>query len=177
LKAAENPETINPIQNKDYAGIEVSALYNNGTEVTGNLLSATSSSVIIYSLECDENSININCATLIKTNDLEKLSVKNEFNLGSLLYPTILGIAAMLIYNSTLTPEEKNWDNMTENLLTGLAVGVGGMLVGIGISYAIPLKISSEEDYAIPLNEDEIEGLSKIARYKDFEPYYKMNSK
>ena len=57
-------------------------------------------------------------------------------------------------------------------MLTGLAIGVGGMILGLGLSYAIPLKISSEEEYPIPINEDDIEGLSKISRYKDFEHYY-----
>ncbi|HSW53725.1 MAG TPA: hypothetical protein VLH59_01430 [Ignavibacteriaceae bacterium] len=177
LNAAENPETMNPIQNKDYAGNEVRVLYDNGIEATGNLLSATSSSLIIYSSNCDEKVININCATLIKTNDLEKLSVKSDFNLGKLLYPLVAGLAAVIIYNSTLTPEENNLDNMGKNMLTGFAVGVGGMVLGFALSYAVPLKISSEEEYSTPFNEDDIEGLSKISRYKDFEPYYIQRKK
>ena len=78
----------------------------------------------------------------------------------------------MIIYNNSLNPEDKNLDNMMENTLTIMAVGIGGSLVGLGLSYAVPLKISSEEEYSAPINEDDIEGLSQIARYKDFEPYY-----
>jgi hypothetical protein len=176
LNAAENPESVNPVENKEYAGNEVSAIYNNGAKVSGNLLSATSSSLIIYSLNCDEKEINVNCATLVRPSDLQKLTVKSDFNLGRILYPIITGLAAIIIYNSTHKPEEGSLeslgDDMTQNFLTGFAIGLGGALVGIGLSYAVPLKISSEEEYSVPLNEDDIQGLSKIARYKDFEPYY-----
>ena len=41
--------------------------------------------------------IDINCATLIKPDELEKLTVKSDFNLGRLLYPTVAGIAAIII--------------------------------------------------------------------------------
>jgi len=172
LNAAENPETINPIQKEDYAGNEVTVLYKDGNQYSGNLLSASSSSLIIYSMNCNEDEIDINCATLIRPTDLEKLTVRSDFNLGKLLYPLVAGLAAVIIYNSTLTPEEKNLDNMGKNMLTGFAVGVGGMVVGFALSYAVPLKISSEEEYSTPFNEDDIDGLSKISRYKDFEPYY-----
>jgi hypothetical protein len=93
------------------------------------------------------------------------------------LYPTILGIAAMIIYKNSLDPEDENLDNMMENFLTGFAVGMGGAVVGFALSYAVPLKISSEKEYSTPFNEDDIEGLSKISRYKDFEPYYIQHSK
>ena len=177
LNAAENPETINPIQKEDYAGNEVTVLYKDGNQYSGNLLSASSSSLIIYSMNCNEDEIDINCATLIRPTDLEKLTVRSDFNLGKLLYPLVAGLAAVIIYNSTLTPEEKNLDNMGKNMLTGFAVGVGGMVLGFALSYAVPLKISSEEEYSTPFNEDDIEGLSKISRYKDFEPYYLQHSK
>jgi hypothetical protein len=143
-------------------------------EAEGNLLSSTSSSLIIYSPDCNEDEIDINCATLIRPDDLEKLSVRSDFNLGRILYPVALGIASMIIYKNSLSPEDENLDNMMENFLAGFAVGVGGAVVGLAISYAIPLKISSEEEYSLPLNEDEIEGLSRIARYKDFEPHYNL---
>ena len=169
LNAAENP-----IQNEDYADNKVSIIYNNGMEAEGNLFSATSSSLIIYSLECDEDDVDINCVTLISNKELEKLKVNSEFNLGRLLYPVVLGIASMIIYKNSLDSEKENLDNMMENFLAGFAVGLGGAVVGFAISYAIPLKISSEEEYSLPLNEDEIEGLSKIARYKDFEPHYNL---
>jgi hypothetical protein len=177
LNAAENPETINPIQNKDYAGNEVTVLYKDGNQYSGNLLSASSSSLIIYSPDCNEDEIDINCAQLIRPDDLEKLLVKDDFDLGRLLYPTILGIAAMIIYKNSLDPEDENLDNMMENFLTGFAVGMGGAVVGFALSYAVPLKISSEKEYSTPFNEDDIEGLSKISRYKDFEPYYIQHSK
>jgi len=177
LNAAENPETINPIQKEDYAGNEVTVLYKDGNQYSGNLLSASSSSLIIYSMNCNEDEIDINCATLIRPTDLEKLTVRSDFNLGKLLYPLVAGLAAVIIYNSTLNPEEKNLDNMGKNMLTGFAVGVGGMVLGFALSYAVPLKISSEEEYSTPFNEDDIEGLSKISRYKDFEPYYIQRKK
>ena len=177
LNAAENPETINPIQKEDYAGNEVTVLYKDGNQYSGNLLSASSSSLIIYSMNCNEDEIDINCATLIRPTGLEKLTVRSDFNLGKLLYPLVAGLAAVIIYNSTLTPEEKNLDNMGKNMLTGFAVGVGGMVLGFALSYAVPLKISSEEEYSTPFNEDDIEGLSKISRYKDFEPYYIQRKK
>ncbi|MBK9097398.1 MAG: hypothetical protein IPM14_04585 [bacterium] len=177
LNAVENPESVNPIKNEDYTGNEVSVVYNEGKIASGNLLSATANSLIVYSLDCDEEQIDINCVMLLRPSDIEKLKVKSDFNLGMLLYPTITGLAAIIIYNSTLTPDDKNLDNMMNNFLTGLAVGIGGSLVGFGLSYAIPLKISSEEEYSLPLNEDDIEGLSRIARYKDFEPFYRQQSK
>ena len=172
LNAAENPESMNPIKNEDYAGNEVSVIYTNGKKISGNLLSATASSLIIYSTSCNQDEIDISCATLIRPADLEKFIAKSDFNLGRILYPVVLGIASMIIYNNSLNPEDKNLDNMMENTLTIMAVGIGGSLVGLGLSYAVPLKISSEEEYSAPINEDDIEGLSKIARYKDFEPYY-----
>ena len=172
LNAAENPESMNPIKNEDYAGNEVSVIYTNGKKISGNLLSATASSLIIYSTSCNQDEIDISCATLIRPADLEKFIAKSDFNLGRILYPVVLGIASMIIYNNSLNPEDKNLDNMMENTLTIMAVGIGGSLVGFGLSYAVPLKISSEEEYSAPINEDDIEGLSKIARYKDSEPYY-----
>ena len=172
LNAAENPETINPIQKEDYAGNEVTVLYKDGNQYSGNLLSASSSSLIIYSLNCDEVQIDINCATLIKPDELGKLTVKSDFNLGRWLYPTVTGLTAMIIYNNSLGSEDKNLDNMSENMLTGFAVGCAGALVGLGLSYLVPLIITSEEVYTAPINEDDIVGLSKISRYKDFEPYY-----
>lgn len=172
LNAAENPESINPIKNENYSGNEVSAIYNNGKQVYGNLLSATASSLIVYSLNCDEVQIDINCATLVKPAELEKLTVKSDFNLGRWLYPTVTGVTAMIIYNNSLSPEDKNLDNMFENMLTGFAVGCAGALVGLGLSYLVPLITTSEEVYTAPINEDDIVGLSKISRYQDFEPFY-----
>jgi hypothetical protein len=177
LNATENPVSVNPIENKDYSGNEVNVVYNNGSEVSGNLLSASSSSLIIYSLGCDQDEINVNCAALVKPGDLEKLTVKSDFNLGSIFYPIVTGLAAMMIYKSIRTNQEESLENMGDNFFTAFAVGLGGALVGVGLSYAIPIKTSSEKVYPLPLNEDEIEGLSKIARYKDFEPYYQLNSK
>jgi len=177
LKAAENPESVNPIKNENYSGNEVSAVYNNGKATSGNLLSASSSSLIIYSLNCDDDVIDINCATLIKPDELEKLMVKSDFNLGRWLYPTVTGLTAMIIYNNSLSPEDKNWDNMFKNMLTAMGVGFAGALVGLGLNYLVPLIITSEEVYTVPINEDDIVGLSKISRYKDFEPYYLQQTK
>lgn len=162
----------NLIQNEDYAGNKVSIIYNNGMEAEGNLFSATSGSLVIYSPDCNEDELDINCATLIRPADLEKVLVKDDFDIGRILYPVVLGIASMIIYKNSLSPEEDNLDNMMQNFLAGFAVGVGGAVIGLAMSYAIPLKISSEEEYSLPLNEDEIEGLSRIARYKDYETYY-----
>jgi hypothetical protein len=172
LNAAENPEVVNPVQNENYSGNEVTILYKDGNQYSGNLLSASSNSLIIYSLNCDEDEIDINCATLIKPDELEKLTVKSDFNLGRWLYPIVTGLTTMIIYNNSISPEDKNLDNMFENMLTGFAVGCAGALVGLGLSYLVPLIITSEEVYTIPINEDDIVGLSKISRYKDFEPYY-----
>ena len=74
LNAAENPEVVNPVQNENYSGNEVTVLYKDGNQYSGNLLSASSSSLIIYALNCDEDEIDINCATLIKPDELEKLN-------------------------------------------------------------------------------------------------------
>ncbi len=177
LNSAENPESINPVINEDYSGNEVTVIYKNGNQSSGNLLSASSSSLIIYSLNCDEDEIDNNCVTLIKHADLEKLSVNSDFNLGRWLYPTVTGLTAMIIYNSSLSPEEKNLNNMFENMLTGFAVGCAGALVGLGLSYLVPLIITSEEVYTAPINEDDISGLSRISRYKDFEPFYLQQTK
>lgn len=182
LNAAENPESMNPIKNEDYTGNEVRVLYNNGMEVSGNLLSATSSSLIVYSLNCDEDEIDINCATLIKPPDLEKLTVKSDFNLGRLIYPLVTGTIAFFIYRASLS--ESGSGSISESInesvsrsLEGFGVYCLGALVGVVISSAFPLNISSEEEYSIPINEDDIVGLSKISRYKDFEPYYNQQSK
>ena len=93
------------------------------------------------------------------------------------MYPIVTGLTTMIIYNNSISPEDKNLDNMFENMLTGFAVGCAGALVGLGLSYLVPLIITSEEVYTIPINEDDIVGLSKISRYKDFEPYYIQHSK
>ena len=181
MNDAENPVFVSPIENNNYSGNEVSATFNDGTEVKGNFLSASSSSLIIYSLSCDQNKINVNCATLIKPVDIEKLTVMSDFNLGRILYPVVMGIAAIMICKSVYTTKRGSLqnigDDIRQNLIIGFAVGLGGALVGVGLSYAVPINISSVEEYSTPLNEDEIEGLSKIARYKDFESYYNLFKK
>jgi len=177
LNAAENPESINPVKNEDYTGNEVSVLYKKGVKVSGNLLSASPSSLIIYSLNCDDDVIDINCATLIKPADLEKLIVKSDFNLGRILYPVVTGLSAMLVYKMSLGSENNTLNKMGENALTGFAIGCAGALVGLGLSYLFPIIISSDEEYPEPINEDDIKGLSSIVRYKDFEPYYIQHSK
>jgi len=177
LNAAENPESINPVKNEDYTGNEVNISYNNGVEVIGNLLSASSSSLIIYSMNCNEDEIDINCATLIRPTDLEKLTVKSDFNLGRILYPVVTGLSAMLVYKMSLGSENNTLNNIGENVFTGFAIGCAGALVGLGLSYLFPIITSSDKEYSEPINEDDIKGLSAIARYKDFEPYYIQHSK
>ena len=178
MNYAENPAFVNPVENKDYSGNEVSALFNDGTDVKGKLLSASSSSLIIYASSCDQEKINVNCATLVRLFDLEKLTVKSDFNLGRILYPLVMGLAAVMIFDNAYATKGGSFqnigDNMKKNFFIGLAVGLGGALAGIGLSYAVPLNIASEKEYSVPLNEDEIERLSKIARYKDFESYYNL---
>ena len=170
LDSVVNPQSIDPSENQEYLGDYINVLYSNDKEIKGSLLSATSSSLIMYSSGCNEEAININCTTLIRPNEVKKLSVTSDINIGKILYPLITATLTWIIYKNNM--KSTGMEDMYTNLFAaGAIIGIGG-LAGVIISYVIPLKISSEEEYSLPLNEDEIEGLSKIARYKDFEPYY-----
>jgi hypothetical protein len=170
---------INTTQNID-RGMYLSALSNSNTLTNGELLSIRDSSFLLLDMEEEIYYNNSNSSfdvSHLQLNEISKVTAIDKLNIAKYLYPVVAGLSAILIYNASISETKtasisEGIDNaFTKGLLGGL-IGGFAALIGYLIADAMPIWSVSETEYTAPFNEDDIIGLSKLARYKVSEPFY-----
>ncbi len=137
--------------------------------VSGNLVTISNSSTLLYNEDCNGNNFNVNCITRIDNADINKLIIEGESDIGmTTLWGTLIGLGvgpaigaiSGAIYN----------DN---DLSIGMGAAYGlviGPIVGLfgGLIYG---AVTSTADIIIePFSEDDIKGLSQYAIFPNGEP-------
>lgn len=176
---------INTTQGID-RGKYISALTNSNTITNGELLSIRISSFLLLNMDEEIYYTNTNSTFDVshhQFNEISKVTAVDKTNIAKYLYPVVAGLSAVLIYSTTVSDTKTSGTSISEGISEGLGKGIGKALVGglIGgmaailgyfMADAIPIWSVSETEYTAPFNEDDIIGLSKLARFKVSEPFY-----
>ena len=142
----------------------------NQNTVSGNLVTISNSSTLLYNEDCNGNNFNTNCITRINNADINKLIIEGESNIGmTTLWGTLIGLGAGPAIGAI---SGSIYDDNDLSIGMGAAYGlVIGPIVGLfgGLIYG---AVTSTPDIVIePFSEDDIKGLSQYAIFPDGEPY------
>jgi hypothetical protein len=148
---------------------EVTVYLENKTNISGGFLSINNHSVLIYSEECEEGTLNSNCLSKINNTEIKKFVIPGESNIGEsviwcMLIGTFLGSAIGYVIEENINSSDQFKGLGT---LSGALIGSGvGLLTGV-----IYGSITSEPDLIIqPFSDDNIKGLSQYATFPSGEP-------
>jgi len=147
----------------------VTAYFENNTSISGSFLSINNDSVLIYSEDCKEATLNSNCFTTINNNEIKKFVISGESNIGnSVVWCTIIDFVAGPAIGALVSSSTNSWEEFEgTGALVGLVVGpCVGLLTGL-----IYGSITSEPDIVIrQFSEDDIKGISQYAIFPSGEP-------
>ena len=146
-------------------GAEVSAYMNDGRETSGELLSVRANSILLFNSDCDKRLLKQECINQINANEINKLVIEGNSNLG---WGIGLGLLAAVVAGATVFQSYNDGSFLwgRDAILPTILSTVGCITLGvtIGIFTSTPdeeIKIYSEED---------IRGLSYYSRYPNKEP-------
>jgi hypothetical protein len=146
------------------------ALYTiNQNTVSGNLVTISNSSTLLYNEDCNGNNFNANCITRINNTDINKLIIEGESDIGmTTLWGTLIGLGVGPAIGAI---SGAIYDDNDLSIGMGAAYGlVIGPIVGLfgGLIYG---AVTSTPDIIIePFSEDDIKGLSVYSIYPQGEP-------
>ena len=153
--------------------------------IAGELLSLNKSSTILLNLDKEayyQKNIPPFDVRYINNTKVSKVIVFEETNIAPYIYP-VLGAIIGGIIGAAVEKDEPprpayptgkflsfNFDiDLHGEIILGALLGA---LVGTVLSFALPIEIGSETVYLAPFDENDIEGLSSISRYKEDIPYF-----
>ena len=145
--------------------------------VSGELLSVDRTNVVVLKLSKPDYHEEYKPpfdVSYFSDNKIENVTVYNEYNTAKIIYPITLGLALGITagviaknkVDSEPSKELGDWSELTTPLLYYFLGGIVGILIGYGLAELIPITTISTTVYDYPFNEDDIEGLSKVSRYK-----------
>jgi hypothetical protein len=148
---------------------KVTVYLENKTNISGGFLSINQDSILIFSEECENGTLNSSCFTKIDNEEIKKFVITGESNIGeSVVWCTIIGIAAGSAIGMVINESHHSWEQFYA--AGALASGLAGACVGLltGVIYG---SITSEPDIVIQeISEDDIKGLSQYAIFPSGEP-------
>ncbi len=145
--------------------------------VNGELLAADSISIIVLNLSRVDYKKDYQPPFDVKyiyNKNMKTVMVFNEYNAAKIIYPITLGLALGITagaiaknkVDSEPSKELGDWSELTTPLLYYFLGSIVGVLIGYGLAELIPITTISTNEYDYPFNEDDIEGLRKLSRYK-----------
>lgn len=146
--------------------------------IEGELLSVNKTSVVLLNLDKESykqpNIPPFDVRNIYNT-EISKLTVFEESNIANLIYPLVLGIGvgstAAYIKKAEIEsrgpkPLSEGLDELLTPILHYFLGAAAGGLIGYLLSEIFPIISVSETEYDTPFNEEDIEGLRKVTRYK-----------
>lgn len=158
-------------------GEVIKIIRNSGEEIYGELLFVRKNSLIMYKSECDNNRIMPDCVWKENESELKRVIINGNSNLGLGIG---LGVAASLIvgtiiYFSNYDEDKKDgvfgidfrhMEAYDKSIVPIICSTIGLTTLGV----IIGMETSTPDDNIEIFNEEDIQGLSKYARYQSEEP-------
>jgi hypothetical protein len=148
---------------------QVTAYFENNFSISGGFLSINQDSILIFSEECEDGTLNSSCFTKINNTEIKKLVIPGESNIGeSIVWCTLIGTFVGSAIGYVINENTNGWEEL--NAAVVLASGLVGSCVGLltGLIYG---SITSEPDIVIQqFSESDIKGLSQYAIFPSGEP-------
>jgi hypothetical protein len=171
-------QEINDARNIE-RGKYVNVFTERDSVIAGELLVVSDTSIMVLNLERETynqaNAPPFDVRNVYNT-EISKLIVIEGTNLANLIYPilgigVLGGIAAKIAIDKNQSEEPKDLSegiviDFTPLLYAMLGDAIGA-LIGRGLSEIFPITSVSEIEYNTPFNEEDIEGLRRVTRYKE----------
>lgn len=166
-------EQIDKVSASTPGGKEITIFLANDKVITGELISASQNSILIFPLQDGINLIDdIDLITLISKDSIYKLILPNQRSdfdnclVSSYTGGAILGVLTGTI--ASIASNNESGQNATPALIALIGWAIGTVITYFIISEDIELSMSGEYDFS-ELNEN--------ARFKNFVPFYLKNMK
>lgn len=162
-------------QDKEFAfakGKLIKLIKSSGEVKYGELLFVRNNSLIMYKSECYNNRFMPDCVWKENESGLKRVIIEGNSNLGLGIASGIIlsVITGFVIYNSTYEKEEGSWfreiNALEKSIGTIILSTIGLTTLGV----IIGLATSTPDTEIEIINEEDIHGLSKYARYQNEEP-------